>query len=81
MRRWFWIIALGFSAFVLAALATVVLVWSAWTHELSFQLVLGGIGMLGFAAYALQLCFRRVDGPLPEVKPVDPSIFVQSEDQ
>jgi len=81
MRRWFWIIALGFSAFVFAALGLVVLVWAAWTHDLSLPLLLGVFVMLAYAVYALDLCFHRVDGPLPEVKPLDPSIFNQYGDQ
>jgi hypothetical protein len=81
MRRWFWIIALGLGAFVFAGLGFGVMAWAAWDHEHTIEPYLGGIVMIGFAAQSLSLCFRRVDGPLPEVEPVDPSIFASPYDQ
>lgn len=79
MRRWFWIIALGFCAFVFASLAITWWVWSAWDHELSVQSVFGGIVMLGFAVQSLNLCFHRLDGPLPKVEPIEPSVFTEND--
>jgi hypothetical protein len=81
MRRWFWIIALGFCAFVFAGFAITIFVWAAWTHDLSVKLVISAMGMFGFAALSLDLCRRRIDGPLPSVEPFDLSVFNDTDER
>jgi hypothetical protein len=75
MGRWFWILALGFSAVLFATFSIGAPIFAIWHREFSLEYFSMIFGNAMIAWRISDLFFLRVHGPPPQIEPIDLSFF------
>jgi hypothetical protein len=80
MGRWFWILALGFSALLFATFSMGALIFAILHREFSLEYFWMIFGNAMIAWRISDLFFLRVHGPPPQIEPIDHSFFEHPHD-